>query len=64
MGYIYIYMYIYIIPCYIDEYRLSLALNYSVCFYESLSQPQEACDLAKSAFDAALAKLDKLTDDQ
>jgi hypothetical protein len=40
--------------------RLGLALNYSVCFYEILKKPQEACDLARAAFDDAIAKLDSL----
>jgi len=40
--------------------RLGLALNYSVCFYEILKDKQKACDLAKSAFDQAISKLDKL----
>jgi hypothetical protein len=40
--------------------RLGLALNYSVCFYEILKKPKKACDLAKSAFDLAISKLDKL----
>jgi len=40
--------------------RLGLALNYSVCFYEILKKPQEACDLARSAFDEAISKLDNL----
>jgi 14-3-3 protein epsilon len=40
--------------------RLGLALNYSVCFYEILKDKQKACDLAKTAFDLAIAKLDKL----
>lgn len=40
--------------------RLGLALNYSVCFYEILNQPQMACDLAKKSFDDAIAKLDTL----
>jgi len=40
--------------------RLGLALNYSVCFYEVLKDKQKACDLAKSAFDQAISKLDKL----
>jgi len=37
-----------------------LALNYSVCFYEVLKDKQKACDLAKTAFDQAISKLDKL----
>lgn len=42
--------------------RLGLALNYSVCHYEILEQPKEACDLAKKAFDEAIEKLDSLSD--
>jgi len=44
--------------------RLGLALNFSVCYYEILKKPTEACELAKSAFDLAIAKLDKLKDDE
>jgi len=44
--------------------RLGLALNFSVCYYEILKKPQEACDLAKSAFDLAISKLDKLKDEE
>jgi len=40
--------------------RLGLALNYSVCLYEIMKDKTTACDLAKSAFDDAIAKLDKL----
>jgi len=40
--------------------RLGLALNYSVCFYEILKKPTEACDLARTAFDDAISKLDNL----
>jgi len=42
--------------------RLGLALNYSVCFYEILNKKEEACKLAKEAFDAAIEKLDTLND--
>merc|ERR1712190_518469 len=42
--------------------RLGLALNFSVCYYEILKQPEEACDLAKKSFDAAIEKLDTLND--
>jgi len=42
--------------------RLGLALNYSVCHYEILKQPRKACELAKSAFDKAIQKLDTLND--
>lgn len=40
--------------------RLGLALNFSVFFYEILNKPDEACSLAKSAFDDAIADLDNL----
>jgi len=42
--------------------RLGLALNFSVCYYEILKEPQKACSLAKEAFDAAIEKLDTLND--
>jgi len=42
--------------------RLGLALNYSVCFYEILKDKKKACELAKSAFDNAISKLDKLNE--
>lgn len=42
--------------------RLGLALNYSVCFYEIMQQPDDACALAKKAFDSAIEKLDTLND--
>ncbi len=44
--------------------RLGLALNYSVFFYEILNKPEEACKLAKSAFDSAIADLEGLDDEQ
>merc|ERR1711988_1573535 len=43
--------------------RLGLALNYSVFLYEVQSQTQEACDLAKQAFDDAIAELDTLDEE-
>jgi len=42
--------------------RLGLALNYSVCYYEILKEPEKACNLAKEAFDGAISKLDTLND--
>jgi 14-3-3 protein epsilon len=42
--------------------RLGLALNYSVCYYEILGEPVLACSLAKEAFDAAISKLDELSE--
>lgn len=42
--------------------RLGLALNASVCYYEILDNRQDACTLAKEAFDEAIQKLDALSD--
>lgn len=42
--------------------RLGLALNYSVCCYEILNKKDEACQIAKTAFDNAIEKLDTLND--
>jgi len=42
--------------------RLGLALNFSVCYYEILKEPEKACELAKKAFDSGIAKLDTLSD--
>ena len=43
--------------------RLGLALNYSVFLYEVQAKSQEACDLAKQAFDDAIAELDTLDEE-
>ncbi|XP_028848490.1 14-3-3 protein beta/alpha-A-like [Denticeps clupeoides] len=43
--------------------RLGLALNFSVFYYEILNSPEEACTLAKTAFDEAIAELDTLNED-
>ncbi|XP_068425202.1 14-3-3 protein beta/alpha-1-like [Clinocottus analis] len=43
--------------------RLGLALNFSVFYYEILNTPDEACKLAKCAFDEAIAELDTLSED-
>jgi len=43
--------------------RLGLALNFSVFYYEILNSPDRACQLAKQAFDDAIAELDTLTED-
>uniref|UniRef100_A0A3Q2Y032 Tyrosine 3-monooxygenase/tryptophan 5-monooxygenase activation protein zeta n=1 Tax=Hippocampus comes TaxID=109280 RepID=A0A3Q2Y032_HIPCM len=43
--------------------RLGLALNFSVFYYEILNSPEKACQLAKSAFDDAIAELDQLQED-
>lgn len=43
--------------------RLGLALNFSVFYYEIMNQPEKACELAKGAFDEAIAELDNLKED-
>lgn len=43
--------------------RLGLALNFSVFYYEILNSPEQACTLAKTAFDEAIAELDTLNED-
>ncbi|XP_070691068.1 14-3-3 protein beta/alpha-1-like [Pempheris klunzingeri] len=43
--------------------RLGLALNFSVFYYEILNSPEQACHLAKGAFDDAIAELDTLSED-
>ncbi|XP_062378241.1 14-3-3 protein zeta/delta-like [Sardina pilchardus] len=43
--------------------RLGLALNFSVFFYEILNSPEQACSLAKQAFDEAIAELDTLNEE-
>jgi len=44
--------------------RLGLALNFSVFYYEVLSEPSKACALAKQAFDEAIADIEQLEEDQ
>jgi len=43
--------------------RLGLALNFSVFYYEILSSPERACQLAKQAFDDAISELDNVTEE-
>ncbi|KAE8654133.1 14-3-3-like protein GF14 kappa [Hibiscus syriacus] len=40
--------------------RLGLALNFSIFYYEILNSPDRACNLAKQAFDEAIAEFDTL----
>ena len=42
---------------------LGLALNFSVFYYEIENDPKMACELAKNAFDAAIADLDNVDED-
>jgi 14-3-3 protein epsilon len=43
--------------------RLGLALNFSVFYYEIMNAPDKACQLAKQAFDDAIAELDQLNEE-
>jgi 14-3-3 protein epsilon len=43
--------------------RLGLALNFSVFYYEVLNSPEQACSLAKTAFDDAIQELDTLSEE-
>merc|ERR1712050_332189 len=43
--------------------RLGLALNYSVFQYEVLQRPEEACNMARKAFEDAIAELDSVAED-
>jgi len=43
--------------------RLGLALNYSVFMYEVMSKPDEACQMARTAFENAIAELDSVAED-
>jgi len=43
--------------------RLGLALNFSVFYYAIMNSPDQACKLAKQAFDDAIAELDTLKED-
>jgi len=43
-----------------EPLRLGLCLNFSVFHYEIMSDPKEACSVAKKAFDQAIENLDKL----
>lgn len=43
--------------------RLGLALNFSVFYYEIRNNQEEACKMAKEAFDLAITELDTLNED-
>merc|ERR1711879_559937 len=43
--------------------RLGLALNYSVFQYEVLSQKEDACKMARTAFEDAIAELDNVAEE-
>merc|ERR1712100_37962 len=43
--------------------RLGLILNHSVFQYEVLQNPEEACKMARTAFEDAIAELDNVAED-
>ena len=43
--------------------HLGLALNFSVFHYEVLNNPDEACKMARTAFEDAIAELDNVSED-
>jgi len=43
--------------------RLGLALNFSVFQYEVLQKPDDACKMARTAFEDAIAELDNVAED-
>merc|ERR1712023_437237 len=43
--------------------RLGLALNFSVFHYEVLNTPAEACKMARTAFEDAIAELDNVSEE-
>ena len=42
---------------------MGLALNFSVFYYEVLNMPEEACSMARKAFEDAIAELDNVSED-
>ena len=52
-----------LLQCDSFTFRLGLALNFSVFYYEILNSPDRACRLAKAAFDDAIAELDTLSEE-
>lgn len=47
----------------VNPIRLGLSLNKSVFYYELMGDSKEACEIAKTAFDDAIAELDALKED-
>lgn len=45
-----------------DPVRLGLALNFSVFHYEIKNDPKQACQIAKTAFDDAIADIENIQD--
>lgn len=49
--------------CVTHPIRLGLALNFSVFHYEVLNNPDEACKMARTAFEEAIAELDNVSEE-
>lgn len=47
-----------------DPMRLGVAINYAVCCQVVFKDTKQACQLAKTAFNQSIAKLDEVEDDQ
>ena len=52
-----------IVLTYIFFFFLSFSFQYSVFHYEIQNDPEKACQLAKKAFDDAIAELDTLSEE-
>eukprot|EP01017_Pseudomicrothorax_dubius_P006790 TRINITY_DN12005_c0_g1_i1.p1 TRINITY_DN12005_c0_g1~~TRINITY_DN12005_c0_g1_i1.p1 ORF type:complete len:113 (+),score=12.32 TRINITY_DN12005_c0_g1_i1:256-594(+) len=46
-----------------DPMRLEVELKYSVLLYDLLNEPNKAFDIAKTAFDSAIEKIEELDED-
>lgn len=46
----------------VNPIRLGLILNFSVFYYEIMNEPEEACRMARVAFDEAVAGLDSASE--
>ena len=57
-------MYIYICIFFaVGNKCVNLILNYSIFQYEVLKNPDEACKMARTAFEDAIAELDRVAED-
>lgn len=46
-----------------DPFRLANSLRLATFFYDTLNSPARACELAKQAFDDAIAELDEIDEE-